>query len=486
MNTTEVIEKRPNAPLVARGRLSGMLKNASASLIGNLISVPIQFLGFSIVARSLGPDVFGEYSFAQELTLFVVYAADAGLSIIATREMAQRRQDAGAIHGTLLRLKAYLSLACYLIILAVGAALSDNRDTFTAVAVLGMANLLLSYLFLASGVFRASARMGWESATGLFQPICYCLFVAIVAYSGLVPEGLLPMALARLASFLPVTALALFVACRLVPPRRGEGSRTGRIYLRHGLPIMLAMFTFDALLRMSILFLQAWSTAEQLSLFSVSARIVYSLWLIPYILSGAWLPEMARSVVNNDAAQFKLDSLRLTRILLQLSVPLAMVLYTAAEPIILLLFGESYRESSLILQNLTFSIPFLFLFYGMKSILEASNRQNLFYILVFIGLAIGLAANFLFVREGGAEGASWAYLSGLFTCTCLGYVFAARTLCWAVLVRSALRVAGAAITANFTLSWLMPVSLVLALSAAGAVYLASLFILREINSKILF
>ena len=94
-----------------------MLKNASASLVGNVLSIPLQFLGFIILARSLGPKVFGQYSFAQELTLFVVYAADAGLNIVATREIARHRKDAGTIHGILLRLKLYLSLVCYLAIL---------------------------------------------------------------------------------------------------------------------------------------------------------------------------------------------------------------------------------------------------------------------------------------------------------------------------------------------------------------------------------
>ncbi len=462
-----------------------MLKNASSSLVGNLLSVPLQFLGFSIVARSLGPTAFGEYSFAQELTLFVVYAADAGLSVIATREMARRRQDAGSIHGTLLRLKAYLSVACYVAIVAVGAALSDNPSTFAAVCLLALANLLLSYLFLANGVFRASGRMVWESATGLLQPICFCLFVAIVAYGHLTPGGVLPMALARLASFLPATVLALFVACRLVPPRRGEGSGAGRTYLWHGLPIMLAMFTFDALLRMSVLFLQVWSTAEQLSLFTVSSRIVYSLWLIPYIVAGAWLPGMACSIVKKDMLQFNLDALRLTRLLLILSVPLVVVLFIAAEPIIFLLFGESYLEGAVVLQKLTFSIPFLFMFYGMKSILEANNRQNIFYVIVFIGVGVGVAANFFLVAKDGAQGASWAYLAGLSTCTCLGYVFVGKALCWTRLARSAFCVAGASLAAGFTLATLMPISLFLGMCASGGVYLGSLLALGEINRKTL-
>ncbi|MBU1042608.1 MAG: oligosaccharide flippase family protein [Proteobacteria bacterium] len=462
-----------------------MLRNASSSLIGNILSIPLQFLGFIIVARSLGPAAFGQYSFAQELTLFVVYAADAGLNVIATREMARHRENAGAIHGTLLRLKLYLSLICYLVILAVGAALSDSLATFAALAVLGVANLLLSYLFLANGVFRACERMVWESVTGLLQPICFCLFTAFVAYSSLVPDGLLPMTLARLLSFLPVVALALFVSWRLVPPRRAPAPSSGLEYLRQGLPIFMAMFVFDALLRISVLFLQAWSTSVELSMFTVSSRIVYSLWLIPYILSGAWLPGMAMSVAQGQAEQFGQHALRLIRLLLIMAVPMAMVLHLASEPIILLLFGRDYQGAIACLRILANSVPFLFLFYGMKTILEAKHHQKLFYFIVTTGLFVGLLANAWLVRTNGAEGAAWAYFAGLSSSTCLGYLFAGKALCWSTLARSATRVACGTVVAGFALVLLLPVSFLLALAVSGVVYLSVLLLLGEINSRTL-
>ena len=462
-----------------------MLKNASSSLIGNVLSIPLQFLGFIIVARSLGPAVFGQYSFAQELTLFVVYAADAGLNILATREMARHKAHAGAIHGTLLRLKLLLSAGCYLAILAVGGIMSDSLSTFAAVAVLGVANLLLSYLFLANGVFRACERMVWESVTGLLQPICFSLFTAFVAYSALVPVGLLPMTLARLASFLPVVALALAITWRLVPPSRAAAPCTGREYLRQGLPIVMAMVAFDALLRISVLFLQAWSTQVELSMFTVSARIVYSLWLIPYIFAGAWLPGMARSAVEQRQEEFIRHSLRLTRLVAIAAAPLTVMLNMAAEPIVLLLFGPDYRAGGPVLRVLSYCVPFLFLFYGMKTILEARNQQRQFYVIVVVGLAVGLIANALLVPRGGAVGAAWAYLAGISTSTCLGYALAAKSVDWGALAFSLGRVGCGAAAAGGVLWLLMPLSLVVALAVSGLAYLGVLLLLGEINRRTL-
>jgi len=479
--TLEAAAQNPAAMPTAKGGLGGMLKNASASLIGNVLSIPLQFLGFIIAARSLGPVVFGQYSFAQELTLFVVYVADAGLNIIATREMARHRAQAGAIHGTLLRLKVFLSAGCYLVILAVGGLMSDSLSTFAAVAVLGVANLLLSYLFLASGVFRACERMVWESVTGLLQPICFCLFTAFVAYSTLVPVGLLPMALARLASFLPVVAVALVVTFRLAPPRRTPAPCTGREYLHQGLPIVLAMFAFDALLRISVLFLQAWSTKVELSMFTVSSRIVYSLWLIPYIFAGAWLPGMARSAAEHRQEEFVRHSVRLTRLVAIAAAPLAVMLNMAAEPIVLLLFGPDYRAGGPVLRVLTYCVPFLFLFYGMKTILEARNQQRQFYIIVVVGLAVGLMSNALLVPRAGALGAAWAYLAGISTSTCLGYALAATSVDWGALAFSLVRIACGATAAGLALWLLMPVSLFLALAISGIAYLLVLLLLGELN-----
>jgi len=469
----------------AKAGLGGMLKNASASLIGNLLSVPLQFVGFIMVARSLGPVIFGQYAFAQELTLFVVYVADAGLNVIATKEMARHKEDAGKIHGTLLKLKLYLSLACYIGILAIGAPLIQGEGTFAALAALAAANLFLSYIFLANGIFRAFERMIWESVTGLLQPVCFCLFTALVAYSSLVPGGLVPMALARLASYLPVVAIALYITWRLAPPRRSVTVGHSVEYLRQGFPIVLAMFAFDALLRMSVLFLQAWSTPQQLSMFTVSSRIVYSLWLIPYIFSGAWLPGMARSFLEQRQGVFGSQALRLTRLLLIVASPLAVGLYMTAEQAILLLFGPEYKEGIPALRVLAFCLPFLFLFYGMKTILEAQNRQREFYRIVTAGLIAGLSANALLIPRGGAVGASWAYFTGLGVSTGLGYALVGRVFPRRGILLSLLRVAlGCGATAlGFLL--LQPTHLVLGICAAALAYTGVLFLLGEINSKTL-
>lgn len=473
-------------PAATQDHFAGMLKNASASLIGNLLSIPLQFLGFVIVARALGPTVFGQYSFAQELTLFVFYIADCGLSIIATREMVRDKARAGAIHGSLLRLKIVLSTLCYAAILAAGLAMSDSRSTFLAVAILGVSNLMFSYLLLANGVFRASGRMVWESVTGMLQPIGFCVFTALVAYSGLVPNGLLPMALARLGSFVPVVLLALFITWRLVPPRRPDRPGMGKGYLGEGLPIVMVMFTFDALLRISVFFLQIFASNEELGMFTVSARIVYSLWTIPYIFSGAWLPGMTRCVAQRQEEAFSQHGMRLTRLLCFASAPIAVVLYMAATPIILLLFGPNYLPGVPVMRVLALAVPFLFLFYGMKTILEAKNQQRRLYFVVLVGLTVALGANTLFVAPMGAVGAAWAYLCGISASVGLGYALVAREIAWGRLVVSVARILCGGVAAALTLWLLLPVSLFLGLGASCGVYLMVLFLIRELNPREMF
>jgi Membrane protein involved in the export of O-antigen and teichoic acid len=464
------------------GRLAGMLKNASASLIGNILSIPLQFLGFIIAARSLGPAVFGQYSFAQELTLFVIYAADGGLNIIVTREIARDRARAGVVHATVLKLKVGLSAVCYMTILGVGLVLSDGEQTFAAVAILGLANIMLSYVLTAYGVFRGCERMVWEGVAGLLQPVCFCLFTAFVAYSGVVHSGLLPMALARLASYVPVVALVFIVSLRLAPLSRTTAPGAGREFLRQGLPIALLMFVFDALLRCSVLFLQAWATSIDLSMFTVASRIVYSLWLIPYILAGAWLPVMARCAAGRDEAGYAQHLMRLVRLLCIAAAPLTVMLYLAAEPVILLLFGPDYRAAAGVLRVLALVIPFLFLYFGMKTSLEARNRQRPLYAIVLLGLVAALGANAWFVGGGmGAQGAAWAYFCGLSASTVLGYMLIVHDVSWGTFVLSLVRVGAAAAVAGVTLHLLLPGVLLLALAVSGTAYLASLFLLGELH-----
>lgn len=475
-------EDAATAPDAGAGRADflGMLRNASASLLGNLASLPLQLLGFIMVARSLGPAVFGQYSFAQEFSLFAVYAADAGLNVIATREMSARPEKAGAILAEMLRLKLLLSAASYAFFLAVGAPFCGEPGSFAALAGLCLANVLLSSLLLTNGVFRAFGRMGWESVVSLLQAVCFCGFTAFAAYSGAVEPGLSAMVLARLASFLPAVALAYFVACRLAPLRREKGA-AGPSPLRQGLPIMLAMLAFDALLRVGFLFLRGWSAPEELAMFSVSTRIVCSLWIIPYIFAGAWLSPLCRCVQAGDMAGFAQSSRELARLLLLLAAPLALGIHMTAEPCVLLLFGAGYGPAAPSLRLLAYSVPVLFLFYWIKTSLEALRRQRSFYLVVGAGLAAGLTANVLLVRAGGAAGASAAYLAGMAVSTGLG-LFCVYAACpaqcaglWATLGRVGCATAAAALAYGL----LAPASIPLAGLAACAAYGGALLLLGE-------
>jgi O-antigen/teichoic acid export membrane protein len=94
-----------------------------------------------------------------------------------------------------------------------------------------------------------------------------------------------------------------------------------------------------------------------------------------------------------------------------LGIPLAVILYVFAEPIIMLCFGETYREAIVILQVLAPAVLFLLPTSAYGYAFTALGRQRLYAICIATSLLTNLLLDLLLIPRYGYLGAGFAALA---------------------------------------------------------------------------
>ncbi len=386
--------------------LRQMLKNAGYSVVGNLLSIPIQMLTYVLIARSLGVARFGIYGFAMAFTFVFSRIAQAGLNVLATRELA-RQEDPGQVLTNIYCLGAVMSGAAVVLLIGVGSVWRFDAETWGTVALLGAANLLYVWSTFLNAVFRAEGQMKYEGALAFARSVVFLGALALVIHVFGAEGRLLWIA----GSLLVTNAVLLLVGMRIAHGRlvRPTGRPDGQMiaYLaREAWPMAVAVLLGVLYARLNIMLLKSHCPAKEVGQFSAAVRLSLNLGVIPMAIAGAWLPALSRH--RNDDLLFASYSDGMLRVLAIVGLPIGIGVTLMAHPVIRLLYGAAYQPSADVLQVAIWSSVLLFFSIGMKTMLEATHRQLRWTFALAAGALASVALNLLLIPRYGALGAAWA------------------------------------------------------------------------------
>lgn len=384
-------------------RVVGTVLSLTTMRVGTAV---LTFLLFWLVARWTGREALGAYAVVMNIFLFVQQMPMLGLHLALIRDVAAEPQ-----------------------------ALEENRLAMTwislAVALLLATGILLVVApayppALQTPIWLAAAAMLPTAFTGVAESVMLgqqrMRLVAVVS----ITEGLLRTAATAALVFLDfgLTAwLVVFLCGRILAAIAYAlaGESAGAALLRCFPKAALLRY-----LRMSPVFagiLVAAATYSRLDLFMlphflplgevglyVSATKLYEVGLmVSSILVSALFPLFSNTWVENRSGFATLVE-RILRLMLALGIPVAALVSLTAEPIVLLLFGESYRPAATVLAWL---MPAALVMAGnqvLSAAMLASGRQMNDLVSVAAGAGVLLATLAVLVPRAGIDGAAWAIM----------------------------------------------------------------------------
>ena len=308
------------------------------------------------VTRTLGPDDYGVLALAIGIGSLALLPSDFGISPAASRFLAERRGDRGAMAAVLrdaVRLKILLAGAVSLLLVALAEPIADAYGEpglaaplrWTAVALFAQSFFhLLAYSFIAVG--QTSKQLWLFLTEGLTET---GLVIAIVSLGG----GAAGAAAGRAAAFAVGAALGVVFAIRLVGRRVPGADRVagpGRRLIAYAGALFIVDSAFALFANIDVLLIGAYLDSEDVGLFEAAWRLTTFLALPGVAVASAVAPRVARHATEPQAVGALVTALRW---LVLLGTVAAVVTAVWAEPIVGLLLGADYEDSVDVLRALS-------------------------------------------------------------------------------------------------------------------------------------
>jgi len=337
-------------------------KNIAAQLFGLITGI--------ILARYLGPDNYGKYSFAISFCYIFMVLSDFGLNDLYVRNIAADRSLAPKYFGASFVIKSFMAsvsiVALYFSLNFLG--YSSELILYTMIFSIHIFFIIQLNTILA--IFRSYEKMEYNAYISIITGSVSLFFISFLVYLN---QSLVYIISARVViSFFVFLVGVYFIRKYVVSPV----FRINRIFIseiiKKSFPFLTIGLVHTLYFKVDIIMLSKLKGDIFVGYYTPAANdLFFGLFIIPITVSAVLYPIFSRQY--KDSLEKMRKSINFSiKILAVLGVPISVGTFVLATQIIQLIFGPQYDRSVVILQIMAFAISFAFirepLGYGIASI----------------------------------------------------------------------------------------------------------------------
>jgi len=379
------------------------------------------FLVHIVLARRLGPELFGLYTLVLSILVWVESSVSVGISSVFRKIISENKSKIRPIFTTLKKLSVPFCLMITVIFALLSTLTANVMHDDRLIFLLIIASLDIPFFGMYSiylGLLNGHGEFLLQSALASLYSVSRAIFiVAAVLFGFGVTGALVGNAIGSFCGLL----LALHFAKKLVAiydPETDDSMRLIRLDIRSrlvtfGIPFLAYSLLTSVLIHMDIWFVKA-LTVNRTAADEVVGyyAVAYNFARVPYLLMTAIIvtifPAISKAVFENrmlDARQLIKQLLRLALLIL---VPLIVVVYSTADSIITLLFSSAYLPATKSLQILFAGVSAFSIFLFFVSIIAADNKPHYGLVISFFLIPVAISLNYFLIKAYGIEGAAVA------------------------------------------------------------------------------
>ncbi|MCC7355844.1 MAG: oligosaccharide flippase family protein, partial [Anaerolineae bacterium] len=451
-------------------------KNSLVPMMASLLNKGIDFAFALLRLRILSPAGEGSYTFAIVFIGYFEILSRFGLGTLLTREVAKDRAHANRYFANTVALRALLWLVSLPLMLLVGFLYarfgSMSRDEALAIFLFAIALFFQNVADAVSAVFNAYEKMEYPAGLSTGVALGKVALGALVLLWGWGFVGLAGVSVVM--NVVQVLVLLLLMRQHLFKAHVETDAAFQREMLVTSFPLMINHLLATVFFRVDVLILKPVKGEATVGLYGAAYKFIDGLNVIPAYFTLAIFPIMSRLAHSARDSLVRAYILSL-RLLLMVSLPVAVATTFLAEPLILILGGAQYLPASRIaLQILIWSIPIGFINSVTQYVLIAIDQQRFLTRAFVIGVTFNLVANLIFIPRYSYQAAAVNTILSEIALLLPFYYCLRQHLAripWLSVAWQPLAATGAMALA---MGALQPISLLLALLVGGIVYLVAL------------
>lgn len=391
-------------------------------------------LSVILVARYFGPESLGKLSQVQAASELLLFLVVLGLDNIILHELAKKPQRDTIFSCFILQSIGwciYLPLLVFFVYIMRGELLS------TDILIIIFAVSLNTYFT------RATILRLYFQAVNLPKFIAWAAIISrAFALLYMLLALFLDLEYQWVIYFLPLQAMlqTLLLAITFIRQDHGEGQfkiciDKVKLMLKPAMPILLASALFPLFTQADILIISTLLDDESVGLYSAAAKLVAQFIFVGNILTLSFFSILVRKQEQQeqDYQQFLSG---LSQLISACSLCLALAVFLLAEPIVNVLYGAQFSQSSELLKILVWKWVFLIpaALYSRLLVVNKLTKYELSKSL--IAAAISIVANILCIPIFGVKGAAFVSLLS-FACADLllyGVFKETRSIFWLAVI----------------------------------------------------
>ena len=380
----------------------------------------VNFLVGIYVARYLGPQRFGELSYAMSFVGLFSVIALLGLDGIVVRELVKDEGRNDELLGTAFWLKlvgALLILVCLGVVVPVTSASPEEKILVFLIA----AGLLFQSLNVIDFFFQSRVQSRYVVQAQLGQILLSSIIRICLVW---VEAALIWFAIAMIVDS-AVLAFGLVINYRRKDQRiqrwRFRMYIAKRLF-RDAWPLILSGIVVSVYMKVDQVMIREMLGAEEVGSYAAAVRLSEAWYFIPVIISGSLFPAVLKAREASKAKYYKLlQGIYSMGTWLAISITLPIVFY--ADEIISLSYGISYKDSAQLL--MIYAWANLFVFFGVlkNNRVLAENQQIYNVVFQSIGMTINIVLNLILIPVIGPLGAVYATLACVINNTIVSPLF---------------------------------------------------------------
>lgn len=384
------------------GTKQTLLKNAFWLTLAEFFSNGIYLLVFIWLARYLGPEIYGKWSFALNFVSFFAVFVDFGFTILIIREIARDKTKSADYIGNILTMKLILSLTVTVLTALIIRLLSQDLLVINLVYFLSFYIVINNFAVLFQAIFRANEKMEYEALCRITQSLCLLVLSAFFIMNK--SSVLIISFVFLLASFIGVALSLFFLRAYLFRPSLKTDFKIWKEITKKVWPFLFSGIFYMIYFSMGSVMLGIFSNMKEVGYYNAAYNLFLAVFIVPSVITMSFFPKISYFYEKNKT-EFRKIFFSYRLIMVAVGLLLGIGLFLSANFLVAEIYSSDYLSSALLLELLSFVIFIKSVSYVYNWFLSGSNEQK--KVLTASGFAslLNIVLNYFLIIKYNALGA---------------------------------------------------------------------------------
>jgi len=332
-----------------------LAKNSGYLFFSGIATKILSFVALLYIARYLGPEDFGKFSFAFAFIYFFSFIPDLGIHKILVREASKEPREAGKLIGNGTIMKVSLSLVA-LVLAFFAIAFLDFPPSTKNVLYIASFGLLLSGISAYGVIYETKLRMEYS----LFFSLASKLFFLALVLLAISRNLTLPFfVFASVSATFVHNFLMVVFSRKLVNVSFNVDPDLMKKIMREAIPVAIAAVFSVIYFRVDVLMLSFLKGDIDVGFYSAAYRLTEAFVFLPAAFTTSTFPLMSK-YFKDSSNSFGFTYVKAFKYLFSAGLLVAVLVTFSSEKIILAIYGPEYQSSVAALQILIWATAIMF------------------------------------------------------------------------------------------------------------------------------